>query len=159
MDHSMPGFSILHYLPELVQTHVHWVGDAIQPSHTHLISFSSCPKSFPSSGSFPMNRLFTSGSQSIGASASVLPRNIQDWLPLVLTDFISVLSRGLSRVFQHHNSKASVLDSAFFMVQLSHLNMTIGKAITLIIQTFICHNLCIHSPWPFGLFPVFIYCK
>ena len=124
-----------------------------------VLSFPSCPKSFPSSESFPMNWLFTSCSQSTGASASVLPMNIQDWFPLVLTDFISLLSRGLSRVFQHCNSKALILgDSAFFMVQLSHLNMTIGKAITLIIQTFICHNLCMHSPWPFGLFPVFVFC-
>ena len=125
-----------------------------------VVSFPSCPKSFPSSGSFPMNRLFTSCSQSTGASASVLPMNIQDWFPLVLTDLTSLLSRGLSRIFQHCNSKALIWgDSAFFMVQPSHLNMTIGKAITLIIQNFICHNLCMHSPWPFGLFPVFIYYK
>ena len=66
------------YLLEFAQTHVHWVGDAIQPSHP-VSPFSSCPQSFPASGSFPMNRLFTSDGQSIGASASVsvLPMNIQ----------------------------------------------------------------------------------
>ena len=61
--------------------------------------FSSCPQSFPASGAFPMSRLFASGGQSIGASASVLPMNIQCWLPLGLTGLISLQSKGLSRVF------------------------------------------------------------
>ena len=63
--------------------------------------FSSCPPSFPESGSFPMSQLFTSGGQSIGASASasVLPMNIKYWFPLELTGLISLLSKGLSRVF------------------------------------------------------------
>ena len=75
MGCGMPGFPILHYLLDFAQTHVHWVGDAIQPSHPL-----SSP--FPASGSFPMSYLFTSGSQSIGASASasVLLMNIQGWL-------------------------------------------------------------------------------
>ena len=60
---------------------------------------SSCHQSFPASGSFPISWLFTSGGQSIGASASVLPMNIQGWFPLGLTGLISVLSKGLSRVF------------------------------------------------------------
>ena len=59
----------------------------------------SCPRSFPSSGSFPMSWLLASGDQSIGASASVLPVNIQDWFPLELTGLISLLSKELSRVF------------------------------------------------------------
>ena len=65
--------------------------------------FSSCLQSFPASGSFPMSQFFTSGSQSIGvsASASVLPVNIQDWLPLGLTGWISLQSKGLSRVFSN----------------------------------------------------------
>ena len=77
MDYSTPGSSILHYLPEFTQTHVHQVGDAIQPSHA-VIAFSSCPQSFPASGSSPMSQLFASGGESIGASASasVLPMNI-----------------------------------------------------------------------------------
>ena len=82
-----------------------------------VIPFSSCLQSFPESGSFS----FTSGSQSIGvsASASVLPMNIQDWFPLGLTALISLQSKGLSRVFQHHSSKASILwRTAFFIVQL-----------------------------------------
>ena len=86
--------------------------------------FSSCPQSFPASGSFPLSQLFTSGGQSIGAStsASVLPMNIQDWFPLKLTGLISLLSKTLKSFLQHHTSKASILQcSAFFMVQHSHL--------------------------------------
>ena len=64
-----------------------------------VIPFSSCPQSFPASGSFPMSHLFTSGGQSTGvsASASVLPMNIQNWFPLGLTGLISLQSKGLSR--------------------------------------------------------------
>ena len=66
-----------------------------------VIAFFSCLQSFPASGSFLMNQLFTSGSQSIGASASVLPVNIQGWFSLGLTGFISLQSKGLSRVFSN----------------------------------------------------------
>ena len=76
-DCSTPGFLVFHHLPELSQTHVR-VGDAIQPSHP-VIPFSSCPQSFPASGSFLMSWLFESSGPTIGASASasVLPMNIQ----------------------------------------------------------------------------------
>ena len=139
MDCSKPGLPFYHQLPELAQTHVHRVGDAVQPSHP-LIPFSSCLQSSPASGSFPMSQFFASGGQSIGvsASASVLPMNIQDWFPLGWTGWISLQSKGLSRVLQHHSSKASILQcSAFFMVQLSHLHMTTGKTIALTRQTFV----------------------
>ena len=105
-----------------------------------VIPFFSCPQSFPASGSFPVSLFFTSGGQSTGASASasVLPMNIQCWFPLRMTDLISLLSRGLSRVLQHHSLKASILwRSAFFMVQLSHPYMTPEKRIDLTIQTFV----------------------
>ena len=94
------GFPVLHSLPEFAQTHVHWVGIAIQPSHT-LAPFSSCLQSFAASGSLPVGQLSTSGGQSIGASASasVLSLNIQGWFPLGLTGLVSLLSKGLSRVF------------------------------------------------------------
>ena len=100
MNCSVPGFPVLHHLPEFAQTHVHWVSDTIQPSHP-ITLFSSCPQFFPESGSFPMSRLFTSGGQSIraSASASVLPVNIQGLFSLGLTGFISLPSKGLSRVF------------------------------------------------------------
>jgi len=89
MSCSTPGFRVLHHLLEFARTHAHWVCDAIQPSHP-VIPFSSCPLSFPASGSFPMSRLFISGSQSIGVSISalVLPINIQGWFPLGLTGLI-----------------------------------------------------------------------
>ena len=101
MDCSMPAFPVLYYLPEFAQTHVHWVGDAIQLSHSLSPPFSSCPQSLPALGSFPKSWLFTSGGQSIGTSASVLPMNIQGWFPLGLTRSISLLSKGLSRVFSN----------------------------------------------------------
>ena len=68
--------------------------------------FSSCPQCFPASGSFPINWLLASAGQSIGAStsASVLPMNIQGWIPLRLTGLISSLSKGLSSLLHHHNS-------------------------------------------------------
>ena len=80
MDCSTPGFPVHHQLLELAQTQVHLVGDAIQPSHPLGVPFSSCPQSFPESGSLPVSQFFASGGQSIGASAvaSVLPVNIQD---------------------------------------------------------------------------------
>ena len=79
--------------------------------------FSSCLQSFPASGSFPMNQFFTSGGQSIGvlASASVLPMNIQDWFPLGWTGWISLQSKGLSRVF----SNTTVQMHQFFRAQPS----------------------------------------
>ena len=104
-----------------------WCHPTISPSAAPF----SCPQSFPALGSFTMSRLFTSGGQSMGASASasVLPMNIQDWFPLGLTGLISLLSKGFSRVFsQYHSWKASILQhSAFFMVELLHPYMTTGK--------------------------------
>ena len=84
MDCNTPGFPVHHQLPELAQTHVHRVCDAIQPSHPLLSPFSSCLQSFQASGSFPMSQFFASGGPSIrvSASASVLPMNIQDGFPL-----------------------------------------------------------------------------
>ena len=95
-----PGLPVLHHLPEFAQIHVHWVGDAIH--HLTLCDpLSSCPQSFQASRSFPLNRVFTSGGQNIGASASasLLPKNIQGWFPIVLTGLISLLPKGFSRVF------------------------------------------------------------
>ena len=84
MDCSTPGFLVHQQLPELIQTHVHRVGDAIQPSHPLLPHFSFYLQSFLASGSYPMSQLFTSGGHSIRTSASVLPMNIQGGFPLGL---------------------------------------------------------------------------
>ena len=82
MNCNMPGLPVHHQLPKSTQTHVHQVGDAIQPSHP-VVPFSSCPQSLPASESFPMSQLFASGGQSIGASAlaSFLPKKSQGWSP------------------------------------------------------------------------------
>ena len=104
-----------------------------QPLLLHL-------QSFPASRSFQMSQFFTSGGQSIGVSAStsVLPMNIQDWSPLGWTHWISLQSKGLSRVLQHHSSKASILQlSPFFVVQLTHPYRTTGKTIALTRWTFV----------------------
>ena len=91
-----------------------WCHPAISSS---VIPFSSCLQSFPASGSFQMSQFFTSGGQNIGvsASASVLPMNIQDWFPLGCTGWISLQSKGLSRVF----SNTTVQKHQFFSSQLS----------------------------------------
>ena len=93
MDCNTPGLPVPHHLPEIAQVHVCWIGNTIQPS---LFSWL---QSFPASGSFIMTQLFASGGQSLGASASVLPKSIQGWFPLRLTRLISLLFKGLSRVF------------------------------------------------------------
>ena len=117
MDCCMPGLPVLLYLPEFVQIHVHWVDDGIQPSHP--LSSPSPPALNPSqqSASFPMSWLFPPGSQYTAASdsASVLPMNIQDWFPLGLTGLISLLSKGLSRVF----SSTTIQKHQFFSTQSS----------------------------------------
>ena len=105
-----------------------------------VVPFSSYFQSFSAPGFFQMSQFFASGGQSIGVSAStsVLPMNTQDWSPLGWTGWISLQSKGLSRVLQHHSSKASILQhSAFFIVQLSHPYMTTGKTVALTRWTFV----------------------
>ena len=114
-----------------------WCHPAISSS---VVPFSSCPQSLLASESFPMSQLFAGGGQSIGvsSSASVLPMNTQDWSPLEWTGWISLQSKGLSSLLQHHSSKASILrHSAFFTVQLSHPYMTIEETIALTRWTFV----------------------
>ena len=117
MNHSMPGLPVHHQPPEFTQTHVQWVGDAIQPSH---------PLSSPSPPAFNLSQhqgLFQWVSswhqvaKVIGVSAptSVLPVNTQDWSPLEWTGCISLQSKGLSRVF----SNTTVQKHQFFSAQLS----------------------------------------
>ena len=94
-----------------------WCHPAISSS---IIPFSSCPQSLPASGSFPMSQLFAWGGQSIGvsASASILPMNTQDWSPLGWTGWISLQSKGLSRVF----SSTTVQKHQFFPLKNPRLN-------------------------------------
>ena len=103
-----------------------------------VIHFFPCLQSFPMSGSFPISCLFTSGDQSVAASVSVLPMNIQGWFPLGLTGLISLPSKGLLSLLQHHSLKVLILQpTAFFMVQFSQLYMTTEKTIALTIWTFV----------------------
>ena len=103
-----------------------WCHPAISSS---VVPFCSCPQSFPASGSFPVSRLFTSGSQSteVSVSASVLPMNNQGWFPLGLTGLISLMSKGLSRVF----SSTTVQKHKFFSAQphlCSHIHNDYWKS-------------------------------
>ena len=103
---NAPGLPVHHQLLEFTQTHVHWVSDAI-PLSSSVVLFSSCLQSFPASGSFLVSQFFASGGQGIeaSASASVLPMNIQDWLPLGFTGLTSLQSKGLSSVFSNTTVK------------------------------------------------------
>ena len=116
MNLSKPGLPVHHQLPEFTQTHVHRVGDAIQASHP-VIPFSSCLQSLPTSESFSNESTLAWGGQSTGVSAlaSFLPKNTQDWSLLEWNSWISLQSKGLSRVF----SNTTVQKHQFFSSQLS----------------------------------------
>ena len=139
MNRSTPGLPVHHHLLDFTQTHIHRVSDAIQPSHPLSSPLPPAPKSLPASESFPVSQLFAWGGQSTGVSALAwfLPKNIlisfrMDWLDLL------AVQGTLKSLFQHHSSKASILQrSAFFIVQLSHPYMTTGKTIALTRQTFV----------------------
>ena len=116
MNRSTPGLPAHHQLPEFTQTHVHRVSDAIQPSHP--LSSPSPPAPNPSQHqSFPRSQLFTWGGQSTGVSAlaSFLPKKSQGWSPLEWTGWVSLQSKGLSRIF----SNTTVQKHQFFGAQPS----------------------------------------
>ena len=114
MDCNTPGFWVLHYLQEFAQARVHWVGDAIQPSH-HLLSPSPFDLSLTSIRVFSNVSALGIRWQSIGAFASVISMNSQGWYPLGLTGLISLLSKGLSKVF----SNTTIWKHQFFDTQSS----------------------------------------
>ena len=140
MDYSMPGFPVLHYLPEFAQINVHWVSDAIQ------LSYARSPRSSPAFHLSQYQGLFqwVSSSHEV-AEVLELPLQHQffskysglisfriDWFDLL------AVQGTLKSLLQHYSSKASILQlSAFFMVQLSHSYLTIGKSRALTIQTFV----------------------
>ena len=118
MDCSMPGFPVNLQLPELIQTHPRKVGCWCHPTiSSSVVLFSSCLQSFPASGSFKMSPFFSSGGQRTGvsASASALPKKSQGWSPSEWTGWISLQSKGLSRVF----SNTTAQKHQFFGTQLS----------------------------------------
>ena len=117
MNCSMPGLPVHHQLPESIQTHVHWVGDAIQPPHPLLST--SLPAFNLSQHQDPFKWVSSSHQVAkvlaFSASTSVLPMNTQDWCLLGWTGWISLQSKGLSRVF----SNTTVQKHQFFSTQLS----------------------------------------
>jgi len=139
MDCSTPGFPVHHQLPELTQTHVHWVGDAMQPSH---------PLSSPSP-TFNLSSIRVFSNESIlhirwptywSFSFSISLSNEHSGLISFRMDWLDLLAvQGtLKSLLQHHSSKAPILQcSAFFIVQFSHPYMTTGKTIVLTRRTFV----------------------
>ena len=131
----------MHYLPEFAQTHIHWVSDATQTSHSLL------PPSSPALNLSQHQSLSNESALRIWwtrielqlASASVLKMNIHIWFPSGLTGLVSfAVQRTLKSFLQHHIWEASIFwCPTFFMGQLSHLNMTTGKSIVLTVQTFV----------------------
>ena len=131
MDHSMPGLPVHHQLPELAQTHYHWVDDAIQPSH---------PLSSSSPPAFNLSQHQGFSNKYWSFSFSISPDNeysglISLWIACF---YILAVQGTLNSLLQHHSSKASVLHrSCFFIVQLSHPYMAAGKTIALTRHTFV----------------------
>ena len=140
MDWSMPGFSVLHHLPELAHTHVHWFSDTIQPSHP-LLPPSLLPSVFPSTKVFSNKQaLHIRWPKYWSFSFSISPSNEYSGLIPFRMDWLDLLAiKGtLKSLLQHHSSKASILrHSAYFMVQISHPYTTTGKIITLTRWTFV----------------------
>ena len=140
MNRSTPGLSVHHQLPEFTQTHVHWVGDAIQPSHPL-----SSP--FPPSPIHSSIRVFSNEStlrmrwpKYWSFSFSIIPSKEHPGLTSFRIDWLDLLAvQGtLKSLLQHHGSKAPILwRSAFFTVQLSHPDMTTGKTTALTRRTFV----------------------
>ena len=140
MEYSTPGFPVHHQLLEFAKTHVHWVGDAIPPSH-HLSAPSPPAFNLPQyqglfkwvSSSHQVAKVL----EGVSALASVLPINIQTDFRINWLDLLAVQGT-LKSLLQHHSSKASIHQcSASFIVQLSYPYMTIGKTIALTIWTFV----------------------
>ena len=140
MNHSTPGLPVHHQLPQLTQTHVHWVGDTIQPSHP-LSSPSPLPSIFPSIRVFSNeSALRIRWPKYWSLSFNISPSNEHPGLISFGMDWLALLpAQGtLKSLLQHHSSKASILwHSAFFIVQLSHPYMTTGKIIALTRWTFV----------------------
>ena len=139
MNHSMPGLSVHHQLQEFTQTHVHQVGDAIQPSHP-------CRPLLLMPSIFPSIRVFSNESalrmrwpKYWSFSFNISPSNEHpEWISFRM-DWLDLLAAQgtLKSLLHHHSSKASILrHSAFFMVQLPHPYMTTGETIALTIRTF-----------------------
>ena len=157
MDCSILGFPVHHQLPELAQTYVQsskWCHPTILYS---VIPFSSHLQSFPTSGSLPVSQFFTTGGQSTGASASasIFPMNIQDWFLLELTGWLSLQSKGLSRVFSNTTGQKYQFFSAQLCLWSKSLMIT-GKNVSLTIWTFVSKVMSLLFSMLFRSFIVFL---
>ena len=133
MKHSTPGLPVHHQLPEFTQTHVHRIGDAIQPSHSLLLLPSILPsiRAFSKESALPIR-----WPKYWSFSFNVSPPSEQPGLISFRMDWLDLLAvqETLKSLLQHHSSKASMLHcSAFFKVHLSHVYITTGKTIALTI--------------------------
>ena len=140
MNRSTPGLPVHHQLLEFVQTHVHWVGDAIQPSHPLSSPSPLAPNPSQHQSLFQWVNSSHEVAKVLSFSFSIIPSKEipglisfrMDWLDLF------AVQGTLKSLLQHYSSKASILwRSAFFTVQLSHPYMTTGKTIALIKRTFV----------------------
>ena len=139
MDFRTPGLHIHHQLPEFIQTHVHWVGDAIQPSHP-LLSFSPPAYNLSKYQGFSNESILQIGWPKYWRFSFICPSNEHSELISFRMDWLNLLAvQGtLMGCLKHHSSKASILQhSTFFIVQLSHPYMTTGKTIALTRRTFV----------------------
>ena len=140
MNRSTPGLPVHHRLPEFTQTHVHRVGDAIQPSHPLLSPFPPAPNPSQHQGLFSKSALRIRWPKYWTFSFSICPSNEHPGLISFRMDWLDLLAvQGTFKsLLQLHSSKASILRrSAFFTVQLSHAYMTTGKTIALTRRTFV----------------------
>ena len=141
MDCSSPGFPVLHCLPELAQTYVHWVSDAIQLSHPMLPPSHFARKLFQYPGLFQWVGSLHQVTKVLELQFQYQTEYVNEYSELIsfMIDCFDLLvvKKTLKSLPQHYNSKASILwHSVFFMVQLSYLYMTTGKTIALAIWTF-----------------------
>ena len=136
-----PGLPVYHQLPAFTQTHVHWVGDAIQPYHPLSSPSPPNPQSFPASGSFSSeSALHIMWTKYWSFSFNISPSNEHPGLICFSMRWLNLLAvQGtLKSLLQNHSWKASILQcSALFIVQLSHPYMTTGKTIALTRRTFV----------------------
>ena len=138
MNCSIPGLPVYHQLPEFTQTHVHRVGDAIQPSHPLLSPSRPAPNPSLHQSLFQWVNFSHEGAKYWNFSFSISPpMNTQDWSSLEWTGWISLQSKGLLRVFSNTTVQKHLWHSAFFTVQLSQPYMTTGKTIALTRWTFV----------------------
>ena len=140
MNCSMTGVPVHHQLPGFTQTHVHWVGDAIQPSHPLLSPSPPAPNLSHHQNLSNESTLCIRWPKYWSFSFSIIPSKEHPGLISFRMDWLDLLAvQGtLKSLLQHHSSKASILQcSAFFTVQLSHPHMTTGKTIALTRRTFV----------------------